>query len=150
MMKSHFAGNARFALTLATAFVFFMTLGMCVHASSALAQENVSAAKTSLTFTTDPLPAHKGTNVVKVKLTDPAGQTIAGANVTVTFYMPAMPSMGMAAMRMVVKTTDKGDGTYEGKGDLASGGTWQVTIAARKGGQIIVTKKLTIRATGGM
>lgn len=53
-------------------------------------------------------------------------------------------------MRTVVKATEKGDGTYEGKGDLASGGTWQVTVTARKEGNIIATKKLTIRATGGM
>lgn len=150
MMKSHFAGNPRFALTLATALAFFVTLGMCLRPSSALAQQNAPAAKASVAFTTDPSPAHKGTNLVRVKLSDGAGQPIAGANVTVTFYMPAMPSMGMAAMRTVVKATDKRDGTYEGKGDLASGGTWQVTITARKGGQIAADRKLTIKATGGM
>lgn len=149
-MKPHFAGNMHFALTVATVFTFFVTLAVCVRPTSVFAQGNAPAAKTNVELTTAPSPVHKGTNAVKVQLTDSTGQPIAGANVTVTFYMPAMPSMGMTAMRTVVKATDKGDGTYEGKGDLASGGTWQVTIAARKGGQIIVTKKLTIKATGGM
>lgn len=150
MMKSRFAGNVPFALMLATAFVFLLTLGVYVHPPSVFAQGNAPTTKANVELTTDPSPAHKGANVVKVKLSDRTGQPIAGANVTVTFYMPAMPSMGMAAMRTVVKATDKGDGTYDGKGDLASGGTWQVTVTARKEGSIIATKKLTIKATGGM
>jgi hypothetical protein len=39
---------------------------------------------------------------------------------------------------------------YEGKGDLASGGLWHVTITARQNGQVIATKKLTVQAMGGM
>ena len=74
-------------------------------------------------LTTDPSPAQKGSNTVRVKLTDPAGKPIVGAQVTVTFSMPAMPEMGMAAIKTVTKATDKGDGMYEGKGDLGSGGS---------------------------
>jgi hypothetical protein len=32
--------------------------------------------------------------------------------------------MGMAAMRTVVPMSDKGNGLYEGSGQLASGGTY--------------------------
>jgi Cu(I)/Ag(I) efflux system membrane fusion protein/cobalt-zinc-cadmium efflux system membrane fusion protein len=39
---------------------------------------------------------------------------------------------------------------YEGKGDLSSGGTWQVTIRAQQDGQTIANKQLTVHATGGM
>jgi Cu(I)/Ag(I) efflux system membrane fusion protein/cobalt-zinc-cadmium efflux system membrane fusion protein len=87
---------------------------------------------------------------VRVKLTDASGQPISAAEVTVTFFMPAMPSMNMAAMKTVIKGADKGGGMYEGKGDLASGGIWHVTITARQNGQVIATKKLTVKATGGM
>jgi Cu(I)/Ag(I) efflux system membrane fusion protein/cobalt-zinc-cadmium efflux system membrane fusion protein len=73
-----------------------------------------------------------------------------GAQVTVTFFMAAMQEMGMAAMKTVVKPSDKGSGLYEGSGDLGSGGTWQVTITATQNGQIIVSKHLTLNATGGM
>jgi hypothetical protein len=86
-------------------------------------------------LTTDPEPPHKGSNVVRVKLTTQDGQPISGANVTVTFYMAAMPAMGMAAMKTVINATDNGGGIYEGKGDLGSGGTWQVTIRAQQNGQ---------------
>ena len=101
-------------------------------------------------LTTNPQPPHKGSNVVRVKLTGQDGQPIAGANVTVTFYMAAMPAMGMAAMKTVVNATDKGGGMYEGQGDLGSGGTWQVTIRAQRNGQTIANKQLTLNATGGM
>ena len=101
-------------------------------------------------LTTDPNPPHKGSNTVRVKLTGQGGQPITGANVTVTFYMAAMPAMGMAAMKTVINASDKGGGMYEGKGDLGSGGTWQVTIRAQQNGQTIANKQVTVNATGGM
>ena len=102
-------------------------------------------------LTTEPQPPHKGSNIVRVKLTGKDGKPIAGANVTVTFYMAAMPAMGMAAMKTVINNaSDKGGGMYEGKGDLGSGGTWQVTIRAQQNRQTIANKQLTLNATGGM
>jgi Cu(I)/Ag(I) efflux system membrane fusion protein/cobalt-zinc-cadmium efflux system membrane fusion protein len=85
-----------------------------------------------------------------VKLTGQDGKPITGANVTVTFYMAAMPAMGMAAMKTVINASDKSGGRYEGQGDLGSGGTWQVTIRAQQNGQMIANKQLTLNTTGGM
>src|SRR5438094_3524653 len=79
-------------------------------------------------LTTDPDPPHKGSNTVHVKLTGQDGKPIAGANVTVTFFMAAMPAMGMAALKTVINASDKGGGMYEGKGDRGSGGRWQVSV----------------------
>jgi len=104
----------------------------------------------NLDLTTDPQPPHKGTNIVRVKLTGQDGKPITGASVSVTFYMAAMPAMGMAAMKTVINGMDKGGGMYEGSGDLGSGGTWQVSIRAQLNGQTIVSKQLTVNATGGM
>jgi RND family efflux transporter MFP subunit len=98
----------------------------------------------------DPNPPHKGGNVFRVKLTDTNGTPVTGADVAVTFFMPAMPAMGMAAMRVPLTLSDKGNGLYEGSGQLDSGGTWQVTILAKKNGQLIATKQLSVNATGGM
>src|SRR2546429_2815207 len=106
--------------------------------------------QTNLELPTDPNPPHKGNNTVRVKLTGQDGKPITGANVTVTFFMPAMPAMGMAAMKTVIDASDKGGGMYEGKGDLGSGGTWQVTVRAQQNGQTIANKQLTLNATGGM
>ncbi len=101
-------------------------------------------------FRTDPDPPHKGSNIVRVKLTGQDGKPITGGNVTVTFFMAAMPAMGMASMKTVINASDKGGGMYEGKGDLGSGGTWQVTVRAQQNGQTIANKQLRLNATGGM
>jgi len=101
-------------------------------------------------LSTDPNPPHKGSNTVRVKLTGRDGKPITGANVTVTFFMAAMPAMGMAAMKTAINASEKGGGMYEGKGDLGSGGTWQVTIRAQQNGQTIASKQLTLNAAGGM
>ncbi len=111
---------------------------------------NASASQANMDFTTDPSPPQKGSNVFRVKLTNADGTPLAGADVTVTFYMAAMPAMGMAAMNTNTKLIDKGIGMYEGSGSLGSGGTYQVTITAQKNGQAIATKQLHVNATGGM
>ena len=120
-------------------------------AGAAASMNAPAGAQATAELTTDPNPPHKGSNTVRVKLASNDGKPIAGAQVTVTFFMAAMPAMGMAAMKTVVPTTsDKGNGMYEGKGDLGSGGTWQVTITAIQNGQVILSKQLNLNATGGM
>src|SRR5246127_2544419 len=85
-------------------------------------------------LTTEPDPPRKGGNTLRVKLTDANGAPISGAEVSATFSMPAMPAMGMAAMRTQISLTEKSSGLYEGPGKLDSGGTGQVTILAKKKG----------------
>ena len=119
-------------------------------AGQAASMNAPAQSQANVELTTDPNPPHKGSNVVRVKVTGQDGQPIAGANVTVTFYMAAMPAMGMSAMKTVINATDKGAGIYEGSGDLGSGGTWQVTIHATQNGQTIANKQLNVNATGGM
>jgi Cu(I)/Ag(I) efflux system membrane fusion protein/cobalt-zinc-cadmium efflux system membrane fusion protein len=109
-----------------------------------------NAAQTNFELSSDPSPPHKGGNVVRVKVTESSGATVSGAEVSVTFSMPAMPEMGMAAMRTPVALADKGNGVYEGSAQLESGGTWQVLILAKKNGQVIGSKQLSLTASGGM
>jgi Cu(I)/Ag(I) efflux system membrane fusion protein/cobalt-zinc-cadmium efflux system membrane fusion protein len=108
------------------------------------------APQANLELSSEPNPPRKGGNIFRVKLTDANGTPISGAEVSVTFFMPAMPAMGMAAMRTPITFSDKGNGLYEGSGQLESGGTWQVTILAKKNGQLLATKQLSMNATGGM
>jgi Cu(I)/Ag(I) efflux system membrane fusion protein/cobalt-zinc-cadmium efflux system membrane fusion protein len=110
----------------------------------------MNAAQVVAELTTEPDPPHKGSNVFRVKLNDAGGSAISGADVNVTFFMAAMPAMGMAAMRTAVTLSDRGDGLYEGSGQLESGGAWQVTVLAKKNGQVIASKQLSVNATGGM
>lgn len=108
------------------------------------------APQANLELTTDPSPPRKGGNVFRVKVTGANGAPITGAHVNLTFYMAAMPAMGMAALKTSVDLSDKGNGMYEGEGDLGSGGAWQVTITAQQNGTVIASKQITVNATGGM
>jgi Cu(I)/Ag(I) efflux system membrane fusion protein/cobalt-zinc-cadmium efflux system membrane fusion protein len=109
-----------------------------------------SAPSASIELTTQPSPPARGTNKLIATLKDPAGKPISGAHVSVTFYMAAMPAMGMAAMRAQSTLTDQGDGTYAGAIDLLSGGTWQAAIAASKGDQSVASKQFNISVSGSM
>src|ERR1700720_260625 len=69
---------------------------------------NAPLTQASVELSTQPTPPQKGTNTIRVKLSDSTGKPITGAQVTVTFFMAAMPAMGMAAMKTVIQTSDKG------------------------------------------
>ncbi len=104
----------------------------------------------AIEFTSDPNPAHKGSNMLHVKLTGVNGQPVTGAQVSVTFFMAAMPAMGMGAMNATTQLTEKSLGNYDGVGVLESGGTWQVTVTVKQNGQTVATKQLRVNAEGGM
>jgi Cu(I)/Ag(I) efflux system membrane fusion protein len=104
----------------------------------------------SIEFSTSPSPPSKGSDSVRVRLTNAEGKPVLGASVRVQFFMPAMPAMGMAAQKSVFTLADQGGGIYEGRGQLQSGGTWQVTIVAQQNGQTLATKQLSVNAEGGM
>lgn len=101
-------------------------------------------------FTTDPSTPRKGSTTVRVKVIGADGKPVNGAQTTVTFFMPAMPAMGMAAEHVSTVLEEQGGGNYEGAIQLGSGGTWQVTIAVQRGGKTVATKRLSLSATGGM
>ncbi|HEY8671523.1 MAG TPA: FixH family protein, partial [Terriglobales bacterium] len=99
---------------------------------------------------TNPSPPRKGKNRLEVKLTSSDGKPLSGAKVTVRFFMPGMPGMGMAEMNEAAQLSDQGNGVYAGEVELGSGGTWQVTIDAEQAGKTVLTKHLNLSATGGM
>lgn len=108
------------------------------------------SAQARIDLTTDPSPPRKGANTFRVHLASASGAAIDGAQVTVTFYMPAMPAMGMSAMKTSVTLSPRGNGLYEGQGNLGSGGSWQTTVTAQQNGKVLATKLLHVNAEGGM
>ncbi len=114
------------------------------------ASMNMSTEEVTVDFSTEPSPPQKGDNSVRVKLTGAGGKPVTEAQVNVTFYMPAMPAMGMAAIKKVATLTARSDGIYEGSLDLPSGGSYQVTITAQRDGQRITSKQLVVSVAGGM
>jgi Cu(I)/Ag(I) efflux system membrane fusion protein/cobalt-zinc-cadmium efflux system membrane fusion protein len=118
--------------------------------SDASAGGSASRQSVRIEFTTNPNPPQKGSNSLRVKLTDGKGATVSGADVAVAFYMAAMPEMGMAAMNTTTKLNEKNGGVYENTSELPCGGTWQVTVTVKQHGQLVATKKLSVNAKGGM
>src|SRR5258708_5976875 len=70
----------------------------------------INSPKEKAELTTEPDPPNKGANTFRVNLTDASGGPISGAEISVTFSMPAMPAMGMAAMRTQVSLAEKRNG----------------------------------------
>jgi Cu(I)/Ag(I) efflux system membrane fusion protein/cobalt-zinc-cadmium efflux system membrane fusion protein len=117
-------------------------------AAAAMNTPNAPAAQISMDYSSTPTRPRPGGNIFRVKLTGADGAPVTGAQVTVTYFMAAMPAMGMAAMRTVATLSDKGTGIYEGPGQVQMSGTWQVTVLATKGGQTLAQKQFDV-ATGG-
>jgi hypothetical protein len=118
--------------------------------SAAAGQPQIATLKNTITISTEPSPLARGKNKLRLTLKDDAGQPVSGAQLAVTFYMAAMPAMGMAALRAQASATDQGNGIYLGNIDLQSGGTWQMTIVATKGGQTIATQQSDVPVSGPM
>jgi Cu(I)/Ag(I) efflux system membrane fusion protein/cobalt-zinc-cadmium efflux system membrane fusion protein len=116
--------------------------------SANAAQPSEANPAATLEMLTIPNPPARGKNQVRVILKDSHGHGIDGANVSVTFYMAAMPAMGMSAIRVVATLTDQGGGAYEGALTLESGGTWQVTGVATKEGRTLTSKQFSLSASG--
>ena len=77
---------------------------------------------------------------------DAAGKPIDDAEVSVQFFMPAMPTMNMPAMRSEAKLPAVGGGVYRGSGQLLMAGRWDATVTVVRGGQRLGTRQLPVVA----
>jgi RND family efflux transporter MFP subunit len=118
--------------------------------ANAAGQTAEAISQACIDFTSDPNPLARGHNKVIVTIRDSKSAPISGVQVTVSFYMAAMPAMGMAAMHAQGTAVYQGNGTYAANIELPSGGTWSLTITASKGGQPIATKQVDVSAGGSM
>jgi membrane fusion protein, copper/silver efflux system len=124
--------------------------GVGANASPANAAKINATVEATIAMTTEPDPPQRGSNTVRIALSDSSGKPIAGADVSVVFFMPAMPAMQMAAMKAVATPREESPGHYVATIELPMGGTWQVTVAASKGGESIASRELSVSATGPM
>ena len=108
------------------------------------------AAQMRIDLSTHPDPPRKGANTIRVTLTGANGKPVTGAQVSIEFFIPAMPAMGMAAQHVATSLAQAGNGTYQGSLDLPSGGTWQATVTVKQGAQTLGAKQLSLEVAGGM
>ena len=99
-----------------------------------------------ITFAVEPNPP-KGAaeNMFHVGVVDANGKAVPDAEVTVTFVMPAMPAMGMPEMRNSFKLPYV-QGMYMGKAHIATPGSWNVVVEAKRNGQVIATYRTRLNA----
>lgn len=100
----------------------------------------------TIDYAADPEPSRSGDNTVSVQVRDKNGLPMPDLSVTVTYFMPTMPSMKMPEMKDSFVLPHKVDGKYSGTVRLSMGGTWTVTVVARKGEEIVAQRKLNIIA----
>ena len=101
---------------------------------------------TDITFHTVPDPAKVGDNQLEAIVKDAGGKPIDDADVTVQFFMPAMPTMSMPAMRSEAKLSPAGGGAYRGMGQVLMAGRWDATVTVMRGGQRLGSKQLPVVA----
>jgi Cu(I)/Ag(I) efflux system membrane fusion protein/cobalt-zinc-cadmium efflux system membrane fusion protein len=116
------------------------------EASATPAGTPPAAAGTQIIFRTVPDPPRTGDNQFEATVKDAGGKPIDGADVTVQFFMPGMPTMNMPAMRSEAKLAPAGGGVYRGSGQLMMAGKWDVTVTVTRGGQRLGTKQLPVVA----
>ena len=99
-----------------------------------------------ITFRSQPDPPKMGDNQLEVIVKDPTGKPIEDAEVSVQFFMAAMPTMNMPAMRNEVKLSRAGGGVYRGMGQVMMAGRWDATVTVMRGGQRVGSKQLSVVA----
>ena len=141
-------GAVLFILTVAP-----MAVDMAVGARDAMgsAQATAKPKIPSVVLVTQPNPPVAGANAFTATIKDAAGNPVVGADVTVTFVMPAMPSMNMPEMKSTLALKAVGDrpadaGQYTGKGSLRMAGRWNVTVTAKIKDKVVAEEKLTLTA----
>ena len=93
-----------------------------------------------------PSPPKMGDNTFEVMLKGTDGKPIADADVSVMFFMAAMPSMKMPEMKNTVALKHVKDGTYAGTGKVMMAGTWDATVMVKRGGKEVASKKFPVTA----
>ena len=91
------------------------------------------------------VPSANSSVVFQALVTDPRGQPVRDAQLTLELLMLAMPAMGMAEMRQ--STELKWDGTqYSGDMTIPTAGSWSVTVAVNRNGQRVAVYRTNLRA----
>ena len=116
------------------------------QAGPAEAAPAAAADRLDISFRPQPDPPRTGENTFEVTVRGPSGQPIADADVSVTFFMPAMPTMNMPAMRNQAKLPPAGTGVYRGSGQVMMAGRWDVTVDVSRGGQRLGSRQFAVVA----
>ena len=99
-----------------------------------------------IAFRQQPDPPRTGDTMLEVTVKDASGMPVTDAEVSVTFFMAAMPTMNMPAMRNAATLQHAGGGVYRGPGQVMMAGRWDVTVTVMRGGQRLGSREFAIVA----
>jgi len=99
-----------------------------------------------ITFRSTPDPPRTGESSFEVTVRDAEGEPVTDADVSVTFFMAAMPSMNMPATRTQFRLPAVGDGVYRGPGEVMMGGRWDVTVDVSRDGERLGSQQFAVVA----
>ena len=102
--------------------------------------------KVDIMLMTKPDPPKVGDNTFEVMVKGDDGKPIADADVSVMFFMAAMPAMKMPEMKNTVVLRHVKDGTYSVTGKVMMAGTWDATVMVMRGGKEVASKKFPVTA----
>jgi len=99
-----------------------------------------------ITFRTIPDPPKTGDTQLEATVKDANGKPIDDAEVSVQFFMAAMPTMNMPAMRNGATLSPAGGGVYRGSGQLMMAGRWDATVTVTRGGERLASRPFPVVA----
>jgi nitrogen fixation protein FixH len=114
-------------------------------ASSAAPAATANAQGLNIAFRTLASPT-SGDNKVEAVVKQADGEPVTDVAVSVTFRMPAMPSMNMPEMHTTTSLAHVGDGHYVGTGQLEMAGSWNVTVTVSRNGAQIGSQRFSLIA----
>ena len=95
----------------------------------------------TLSLSTQPERPKAGENILRLKITDKAGNLVKDAQVSVHY---TMNMAGMVMSKADAKLSK--DGFYETKANLGMTGEWEVTVVVRRAGQKEIQEKFKVAA----
>jgi hypothetical protein len=122
-------------------------IAMLLIAPGAVAgQTTAGKAVADITLVSKPNPPKTGANTFEVTVKGPDGKAVTDGDVSITFFMAAMPSMKMPEMKNSVTLKHVKDGRYSGSGNVMMAGKWEATVSVKRAGKEIASKKFPITA----
>ena len=94
----------------------------------------------------EPDPPRQGAVTLEAAVKDASGTPVTDGNVAVTFFMAAMPSMNMPAMKNTTKLQHVAAGVYRGRGQFLTSGRWEVEVVVTRDGQRLGGRQLSMVA----
>jgi Cu(I)/Ag(I) efflux system membrane fusion protein/cobalt-zinc-cadmium efflux system membrane fusion protein len=99
-----------------------------------------------ITFRSQPDPPRTGDTVLEVSVKDATRSPVTDAEVSVTFFMAAMPTMNMPPMKNGTSLQHVGGGVYRGTSQWVMAGRWDVTVTVMRKGQLLGSRQMSMVA----